>query len=50
MLDKLFLSSQVKWSVIISDHMVRYELPNKVGLTILGNEEISKQTQKFVEL
>ena len=50
MLYQIFLSPQVKSSVIISNEHGIYELPNDLSLRILGNYEMSKKSQNFIEL
>ena len=54
MVEKNFLSPQVKGSVIISNKYGIYELPhellNDLRLRILGNEESIEKSQNFIEL
>ena len=54
MFDQIFLSSQVKQSVIISNKHGIYELPHKLpnDLTyrILKNKEISEKSKNLLEL
>ena len=54
MFEEIFLSLKVKRSVIISNkngiYKLSHKLPNDLRLTILGNQEISRKPQKFIEL
>ena len=54
MVEQIFLSPQVKRSLIISNKYGIYELPHKLSndlrLRILGNLEISGKSQNFLEL
>ena len=54
MFHQIFLSPQVKPIVIISNkygiYELPHELPNDVGLSILGNQEILRRSQIFIEL
>ena len=54
MVQQIFLSSQVKRSLIISNtygiYELYHELPNDLRLRILGNWEISGKFQNFVAL
>ena len=49
-----FLSPQVKWAGIINKkhgiYGLSHELPNKLRLKNLGNEEMSENSQNFIEL
>ena len=51
---QLFLSPEVKQSVIISNkqgvYEMLHELPNDLRLSILGNMEISGKSQNLLEL
>ena len=51
---QVFLSLQVKGSVIISNkhdiYELRHKLPSELRLGILGNKEISEKSQSFMEL
>ena len=53
-IDKIFVSPQVKRLVIISNkhgtYKLPHELPNNLRLTTLENSEISRRSQKFVQL
>ena len=46
----MFLSPQMKRSVIISNKHSIYELPNDLRLRILRNYEISRKCQNFIKL
>ena len=48
--DQIFLSSQVKWSVIVRIKYGIYELPKGLRLRTLGNCEISRKSENFIEL
>ena len=52
MFDKIFVSPQVKQIVIISNKHGIYELPQKLPndfrLRTLGNKEISRRSQNFM--
>ena len=56
MVEQIFLSPQVKRSVIISNEVAyasclkSCELSNDLGLRILGNSEISEKSQNLIEL
>ena len=50
MLDQIFLSPQMKPSVIIYNKLGIYELPNNLRLKISGNQELSQKIQNFIEL
>ena len=54
MFDRIFLSLQVKRSVINSNkhgiHVLPYDLPNDLALRILRNQEISGKSQNFIKL
>ena len=54
MFDKTFLSRQVKRIVIISNkhgiQVLPHELPNVLRLRTLGNQEILRRSQNFIEL
>ena len=54
MVEQIFLSPQMKRSVIISNNYGIYELPHKLPndlrLSILGNLEISEKSPNFIEL
>ena len=45
MVEQIFFSPQVKRSVIISNKCGIYEVPNELGVRILGNWEISGKSQ-----
>ena len=51
---QIFLSPQVKASMVISNKQGIYELPhdlpNDLGLTILGNYKISEKSLNFLDL
>ena len=47
---QILLSPQVKRIVIIRNKQGIYELPNDLRLTILGNWEILRRSQIFIEL
>ena len=53
MFDQIFLSPQIKGSVIISNKHGTYEfiheLPNDLSLRILRNYEVSIKSQNFIE-
>ena len=53
-LSKIFFPAQLKWSVIISNKHVIYEvpseLPNDLRLSILGNQERSRKSLNFTQL
>ena len=50
MLCQIFLSPQVKRSVIISNKQGVYEFPNDLRLRILGNKEKSEKFPILLEL
>ena len=54
MFDKIFVSPQVKQIVIISNkqgiYKSHHELPNNLRLKTIGNEEISRRSQNFIDL
>ena len=54
MFDQIFLSLQVKQSVVIDNKHGMYELPNEpstdLRLRILGNYEILGKSPNFIEL
>ena len=54
MFEKIFESPQVKPTVIIRNkhgiYELPHELPNDLRLRALGNEEISRRSQNFIEL
>ena len=54
MVEQIFLSPQVKRSMINSNKYGIYELPhaltNNLRLRMLGNKEISEKSQNFIEL
>ena len=54
MFDKILVSPQVKRIVIINNEHgifeLPHELPHDLGLRILGNYEISRRYQLFIEL
>ena len=54
MAEQIFLSPEVKRSVIISNKYAIYELPqelpNDLRLRILGNWETSRKPQNFIKL
>ena len=47
---QIFFSSQAKRIVIINNKHSIYKLPNNLRLRILGNQEILRRSQMFVEL
>ena len=53
MFDQIFTSPQLKQSVIISNkhsiHELPQELPNDLRLRILGNLELARIFQNFIE-
>ena len=49
MLSQIFFSPKVKRSVIIGNRHGIYELPNGIRLRILGNKEISRKSQNFLD-
>ena len=54
MSDRIFLSTQVKPSVIISNkdgiYELSHELPNNLILRLLGNSDIPGKSQNLIEL
>ena len=49
MLSQIFFSPKMKRSVIIGNRHGIYELPNGIRLRILGNKEISRKSQNFLD-
>ena len=54
MLDSIFLSLQMTWSMISNNkhgiYGLYHELPNNLKVTILGNYEIPGQSQSVMDL
>ena len=50
MVEQIFLSPQVRQSMIISNKHVIYDFSHKLLNNYIGSQEISRKSQNFVEL